>query len=362
MRVVIVGAGAAGASLALRLARTNTRVDIIESRAFPRPKVCGEFISPAATADLETVLTPDELRSAGATRVNTLALELDQRERTWTMPEPAWALSRRSLDALLLDKAAAAGAAVHQPERVADAHYNDDRVTIDLASGASLEADLIVHADGSGRLDPAGRTPTAKHLVGLKCHARPATPIRGIRMRSAPGVYCGAIGIEAGLATFAMCATPSALARHAGDRDALLASVWPGFDASQREGQWMACGVPRSPYITPGHLRSFRIGNAAAAVDPVGGEGIGLALWSAARLAELLESQDDLSAIQSRFAALYRSRLRTRRHACRAAAEMLLRPRAVRALWPLLAMPSLTIQPWYRLTGKPISSRPLSTH
>lgn len=352
-RLAVVGAGAGGASLALRLARSGFEVTVIESRAFPRAKVCGEFISPAATTDLESVLSPGELRAAGATRIDTLVLELPGRERVWAMPQPAWALSRRSLDVLLLDKARDAGACVLQPERVGAVAYHGDRVAIELASGASLEADLIVHADGSGRLDPAGATPSAKRLVGLKCHARPTKPIRGIRMRSAPGVYCGAIGVEEGLATFAMCATPAALARHNGDRDALLADVWPAFTPDQREGDWMACGVARSRYIAPGHPRSFRIGNAAAAVDPVGGEGIGLALWSAARLAELLDMRIGHAEAQHRLQSLYRRRLRTRRPACRAAAELLLRPAIVRALWPVLALPSLTIRPWYALTGKP---------
>lgn len=352
-RIAIIGAGAAGASLALRLARASFNVTLIESRPFPRAKVCGEFISPAATDDLESVLSPSELLAAGAKRVDSLALELGERERAWSMPQPAWALSRRSLDALLVEKARDAGANLLQPERVASIDYHDDHVSVDLASGQHLQTEYAIHADGSGRLDPAGPTPTAKHLVGLKCHARPTTPIRGIRMRSAPGVYCGAIGIEEGLATFAMCATPAALARHKGNRDALLASIWPGFTPDQRQGDWMACGVARSRYITPGHPRSFRIGNAAAAVDPVGGEGIGLALWSAARLAELLETHTDPAVIPRRFAKLYRRRLRTRLPACRSAAEVLLRPRLVRMLWPMLAMPSLTIRPWYALTGKP---------
>ncbi|MEN1705441.1 MAG: FAD-dependent oxidoreductase [Planctomycetota bacterium] len=355
-RVAIIGAGAGGASLALRLARAGFDVTVIESQAFPRAKVCGEFISPAATPDLESVLTPNELREAGAARVRTLALELGDRQRTWNMPEPAWALSRRSLDVLLIEKAAAAGAHVLQPVRVASVEYNEDSATVHFASRESIHTDLVLHADGSGRFDPAGATPKAKSLVGLKCHARPTSPVRGIRMRSARGVYCGAIGIEDGLATFAMCATPQALAAHKGDRDALLASVWPGFTPDQREGPWMTSAVARSRYTRPGHPRSFRVGNAAAAVDPVGGEGIGLALWSVARLAELLESETDPRVIHDRFAKLYRRRLRTRLPACRTAAEVLLRPRLVQALWPMLGVPSLTIRPWYALTGKPVSA------
>ncbi|MEO1584015.1 MAG: FAD-dependent monooxygenase [Planctomycetota bacterium] len=351
--VAIVGAGAGGASLAVCLAERGLRVTLVESRAFPRAKVCGEFISPAATADLEAVLPPHELQAAGAKRVDRLTLELGDRIRAWTMPSAAWALSRRSLDAMLVERAADAGATILQPERVASIEFGHDGVRLTLGSKRCVEADAVVHADGSGRFDPAGPTPTARGLVGLKCHARPSEPIRGIRMRASRGAYCGAIGVEAGLATFAMCATPAVLAAHENDRDALLAKIWPGYDADQRDGDWMACGVARSGYIEPGHPRSFRIGNAAAAVDPVGGEGIGLAIWSAARLAELLTAPGTLEACQSSMATLYRRRLRSRRPACRVAAELLMRPDLLSALWPALLMPSLTIRPWYRLTGKP---------
>jgi flavin-dependent dehydrogenase len=121
---------------------------------------------------------------------------------------------------------------------------------------------------------------------------------------------------------------------------------------------WHACGIPRSGYVRPGEARSLRIGNAAAAVDPVGGEGIGLALWAGARVAELLGAETGLSAAalercEGRLARDYRARLRGRRWACRVGAEVLMRPWLVGALWPLLRAPSWSLRPWYRLSGKP---------
>jgi flavin-dependent dehydrogenase len=45
-RIVIVGAGPAGSSLAIRLAQKGCHVTLIEKDRFPREKLCGEFISP----------------------------------------------------------------------------------------------------------------------------------------------------------------------------------------------------------------------------------------------------------------------------------------------------------------------------
>ena len=45
-KIAIVGAGPAGASLAIRLARADFEVVLIEREKFPRQKLCGEFNSP----------------------------------------------------------------------------------------------------------------------------------------------------------------------------------------------------------------------------------------------------------------------------------------------------------------------------
>jgi 2-polyprenyl-6-methoxyphenol hydroxylase-like FAD-dependent oxidoreductase len=44
--VAIAGAGVAGGSLALRLARDGARVALLDPAGFPRDKLCGEFLSP----------------------------------------------------------------------------------------------------------------------------------------------------------------------------------------------------------------------------------------------------------------------------------------------------------------------------
>lgn len=362
--VLIVGAGPAGASAAVLLALAGWRVDVIEARAFPRVKVCGEFVSPAATDLLEALISPADLRAAGARQVRELTLERDRDERMWLMPRPAWALSRASLDTLLSQRAADAGARIHQPASVRSVEYHADQVTAHLADGRALSADLILHTDGHGRHDPAGPTPVRPGVLGLKCHL--VLDVRGLRMRSPPGRglatlgYVGLISVERGLATCALVASTNLVSKHAQDHDALLASLWPGYDPATRAragdlGRWHACGVHDSAYVTPGHLRSFRLGNAAAAVEPVGGEGIGLALWSAHTLAALLAQDAPLAHTHRRFAAAYRRRLRTRRPACRLAAEVLSRPALAALAWPALAVPGLTVRPWYALTGKALA-------
>ncbi|MEO1128549.1 MAG: FAD-dependent monooxygenase [Planctomycetota bacterium] len=349
-RIAIIGAGPAGSSCALRLAQRGFESVLVERQAFPRRKVCGEFISPAATAILESLLPPSELRGRGARRVGTFTIELDDRTSEWRMPTEAWVLSRTSLDDALLDRAQAAGVKVHQPARVSRVRYAADHVAVELASGEHVHADAVVHADGVGRFDDAGPTPMRRGVVGAKCHLR--VPIEGIRMRCALGAYIGTVGVECGLSTLALVARSTLVRRHGGDFSALVRESLPAFDNSWVDGTWMSCGVAGSPYITPGHVRSFRVGNAAGAVEPVGGEGIGMALWAGSTLGTMLDPAD-LQDTQRRFAMAYRTRLRLRRPACRLAAETFMRPALLRTGWPILArMPGLAVTPWYAMTGK----------
>lgn len=360
-RVAVIGAGAAGSGVALALARLGWEVTVYEAKAFPRAKVCGEYISPAATAELESLISADQLRAAGAVRCDVFAIEhaFDGEERSveWTSKKAAWALSRRSLDAALLALAVEAGAVARQPRSVRGVAYRDDGVVIQTADGDEDAFGFVVHADGMGRHDPAGPTPTIEGVVGHKCHLRVPGGVRGVRMRAGDGAYVGTIEVEDGLCTCALVADRTHIARSKADPDAMLAALWPRYNPAWRDGNWMACGVARSPYIEPGHARSVRLGNAAAAVDPVGGEGIGLALWSAVTLAgELGEpGTQALPSAKRRLASAYRRRLRTRRLACRIGAAMLMRPRLVRGVWPMLgsgAGRAVTVRPWVALTGK----------
>ena len=332
IRVAIIGAGPAGCTLAWRLARMGARVTIVEKSTFPRVKVCGEFVSPAATDILEQVIPPPRLLVLGAHRVHEMAVEIcdgagRERRAEFPMPRSAWALSRAALDDALLSLTRAEGAVIMQPATVREVSYTQGGVAIRLMDGQVINADLVVHADGSGRHDPAGPTPLRDGFVGLKCHLRVlpnsasrggSQLMRGVTIRACHSAYVGTIGVEHGLATCALVA------------------------------------------------RSFRIGNAAGAVDPIGGEGIGLALWSAWTLANELEpviagatesgalNMPRLAAARSRFASLYRARLRSRLPVCAAASWALVRPGLMRALWPVISRPNLAIEPWYRLSGKPV--------
>src|SRR5262249_24629126 len=152
------------------------QITIIERAVFPRAKVCGEFISPAATSILENIIPESELLRAAACRIGTTTLSIAGSKCTWPMPRPAWALRPASLDRLLLARASDPGAQALQPQCVKSVAYHEGRVNLSLTRGGGLDAEIVIHADGSGRHDPSGSVPSASSLIALKCHLQGGVP------------------------------------------------------------------------------------------------------------------------------------------------------------------------------------------
>jgi flavin-dependent dehydrogenase len=96
----IIGGSLAGAAAALELLSQGAPVRIFEKSAFPRHKVCGEFLDGAAAAILNVTGAP----------ITTSALVWPGVRKEFTLPRPAVGLSRFQLDHTLLTRAVEAGA------------------------------------------------------------------------------------------------------------------------------------------------------------------------------------------------------------------------------------------------------------
>ena len=164
---VVIGGGPAGAMMAPLLARAGWSVAVIESKPFPRRKVCGEYLSATNWPLLETLglaAAFDHRAGPEVRRVGLLAgrsfvvAELPQPK-----PDPAvrWgrALSREKLDTLLLERAVAHGAEVLQPWRAVELRTEADSFAVLAECQASgetrrLRSSIIVAAHGSWTSGP----------------------------------------------------------------------------------------------------------------------------------------------------------------------------------------------------------------
>ncbi len=100
--VVVIGAGLAGSGIAATLAQQGWDVLLIERDAFPRHKVCGEFLSPESQASLHALglyaavaaLDPCPVTNVRLVTQNGAIVEA-------ALPGHAWGVSRYALDGAL---------------------------------------------------------------------------------------------------------------------------------------------------------------------------------------------------------------------------------------------------------------------
>ena len=146
----VIGGGPAGAMAAIAARHDGAEVRVFEKSAFPRHKVCGEFLSPGILTLLRRAGCEQEFLSLRPAAIRTMDLHFGSRLVRHALPEPAYGLSRYALDRLLLDKAAALGAEVVRETRTPRA----------------LERPLVL---ANGRTAPDR---TGERLFGFKAHFR----------------------------------------------------------------------------------------------------------------------------------------------------------------------------------------------
>ena len=160
--VIVVGAGPAGTATAILLAEHGLAVQLLDRARFPRPKLCGEYLSPEAPRVLDrlgVLKTVDVFATpiAGMRITAPDGTVVTGRYRAigpWRpYREHALALSRATLDDALVERVRALPVDFREQTRVTGVLVEGDRVTgveaVDRDGGAlALRAPLVVAADG----------------------------------------------------------------------------------------------------------------------------------------------------------------------------------------------------------------------
>jgi menaquinone-9 beta-reductase len=161
--VAIVGAGPAGAALALLLAEHGLDVVVLDRAALPRPKICGEYLSPEAARVLDRLGVLKALDAAGAAALAGMRITAPDgttvtgRYRTVGEYRPyrqhAMGVARETLDGALLERLRGMPVELREQTRVGDLIVDAGRVVgvrAEDRARATLEvrAPIVVGADG----------------------------------------------------------------------------------------------------------------------------------------------------------------------------------------------------------------------
>ncbi len=287
--VAIVGAGPAGSTLAALLARRGVDVALIDRDEFPRDKLCGEFLSYDALPILDRLGVAFEAPLIRRCRVVS-------RHRVYEFDFPATArgVSRLLLDDLLYRKAVASGARSF----VGWTAVSLDPLMIERNGERQIiDANVIVGAWGRwGRFDAQlGRRFVRDHShrsFGFKRHYSAAADggRAMIELYSFRGGYLGVSPIENGLTNICGLVHESRLSGLKGRWDAFVDTIRgeeKRLDLMYSQHEPAQDGFLSSePVIfrarSPVEQRVMMIGDASGIVDPLTGNGMAMAIQSAA--------------------------------------------------------------------------------
>jgi geranylgeranyl reductase family protein len=321
VEVAVVGAGPAGVAAALTLARAGRDVVLVDKAQFPRDKFCGDGLTAAALCRYEELgLGIEQIRAQipSWTAVDRCALRSPSgRWLDLPLPETAGAFAatarRIELDAAFVDVARAEGVAFVEGHALTAVEDRGDRIVLDVESdGPSperIEARYLIGADGmwspTRRMLGAAESGYRGDWHAFRQYFTDVAPraAREFIVWFEPDVMPGFIwsfplggnSVNIGFG----------IERDGRWRVRDMKALWPdllsrpqvrdvlGPDA-RPEGDHRAWPIPsRVADVRLSAGRALWVGDAAAAVDPMTGEGIAQALDTGTWAAEAVLERSD---------------------------------------------------------------------
>jgi flavin-dependent dehydrogenase len=291
---LIIGAGPAGSAAAISLGLAGCQPLLIERAASPIDKVCGDFLGADAIERLGDLgVDPVGL---GAAPIHRLQLIHRDRQAVAELPFPALGLSRKLLDQALLSRAKAVGARPLVGTAVRRLSRGQQGWLVHTTGADPVAADDVFLATGKHDLRDLPRPGVAQGSVGMKMYFR-LTPARTAALSGTivlmlfPGGYAGLQCVEAGRTVLCVAIGGGSFQTIGGtwsDVLTMLAASSPQFDRMLAGAESLlsrpvaVAGVPYG-FLHPANADDaslFRVGDQAAVIPSLTGDGIAIALHS----------------------------------------------------------------------------------
>jgi flavin-dependent dehydrogenase len=355
-KIAIVGAGPAGAGLAIRLAAEGFEVTLVERDKFPRQKLCGEFVSPECLEHFAALGVLDEMEAIGGDRIAETVFYAPN-GRSVSVPsewlgksaQGALSISRAAMDLRLLEKARAVGVRVLEETQTIGVLFENNAVCgvkVKSKTGETREiaADLTIDATGRAnvlanyakkiqnskfKIQNSIQNPKSKiqnRLVGFKAHLENVRLEKGrCEIYFFRGGYGGLSYVENNLANHCFLVKAELVKKYIGQTNLLVEEVifenrraFETMKDAKPVFDWLAVSVDGFGIKDLNPARNlFAVGDAAAFIDPFTGSGMLMALDGAEILARTItENRASGDQIAEIYAFNFRQKFQKRLRVC----------------------------------------------
>jgi len=302
--VLIIGAGPAGASCALGLAKQGLKVAIIDKSTFPRHKTCGGFIGPENESMLTNLGIWPKLLEQGACVIDESLLTSSRGASTVIPIEgKALGISRKVLDSLMLNAVKAMGVEVYEGAQVRNIYNNSHGfdLTVDhYGNNKEFNVRSRHVIDASGQHSPSVKL--TKVQLGI-CAVYQGIPqaFKRVMLHCCEGGHVGINPFENDQVNVCYVVDSKYFKAQGQDPQKVLAgwikqspSLHSVMITALRVSSWKSVQIPVRNSIVHYENGIWRVGNSSAFIDTVMGAGISVALQSGQLLAQAITgySQD----------------------------------------------------------------------
>src|ERR1041384_1579553 len=321
--VIIAGAGPAGASAAIHLARVGVGVLLVEQKKFPRAKLCGEFISPecqkhfenlgvaeAMSASRPAAITETVFYSTGGHHINVPS--------SWFGGSVALGLSRAVMDNVLLRRARDCGVTVLEGVSVTEPIMQASEVKGVRVKENENFSPLTTDATGRARIltkklhraEPKSK-PT---LIAFKAHLRNTRVApNACEIYFYPEGYGGLSTVEGEISNLCFIISAEQVRRYSSNpelvmREMVMKNRRAAYTLEQAQpvSEWLSASWERFGRQQPCPAKGLlTIGDSAAFIDPFTGSGMLMALESGELVADVILRHHSSESIAAEYTSEY---------------------------------------------------------